>query len=706
MADAPDDDRQTHFPTVFDTPKGGLYGGFFNGATVADPNVAALIMDYRWTTTSLGTDQAMTIKYAFPQSASDYKIFPAPNTVDPVAHVPINDIQKAAVLTTFGLVASYTKLNFVEAPSGSATDATLRFAQGHGDSSHARFPVNNGAWVGYRSDSRDAGDNFLGSNGNPESARYFGTDEFNTIMHEFGHSIGLKHGHDGSVHGALADARDDNEFSVMTYASYLDSDISRGATLAVEGSSPQSFMMYDIAALQAMYGANFDKLGKAETYTWSDGNGQQSINGKAASFTGASTTDKIFSTVWTQGAAATYDLHNFGQDQIDDLRPGQWLTFSDRQLADLDRAAPGTPAHIAQGNIYNALLYKGDLSSAIADLITGSGNDTLIGNNRDNKLMAGAGNDIIVAGGGNDTISGGAGADTIYLGPGIDVVRDNLASLNGDKMLDFGFHASVDIVGSSIGRGSVAITLTTATISSAGSTFQLYGDFAGGGNAGGLIIAARGSGDSAHTTLSHVNFLPNLQEGVAVNPATINGVANQTYLSGDGTVQFTLELKSAVSAFANTLGYYKVAADGTISGVHILFANTLKTASGTSVDLGTPGNGERIGFFLIQNGANAVGSLADDLSFVTPGTANAANLTQGVAPTLMSASHGAVTGVEIFHSFASINSGAATQVLSGLDRGGRELQIGFEDLRTATADNDFQDVVIGVHTNHNDIFIL
>jgi hypothetical protein len=193
---------------------------------------------------------------------------------------------------------------------------------------------------------------------------------------------------------------------------------------------------------------------------------------------------------------------------------------------------------------------------------------------------------------------------------------------------------------------------------------------------------------------------------VAVNPATINGVANQTFLSGDDSVRFTVEMKSAVSSFANTLGYYKVGADGKISDVHILFANTLKTASGTTVYLGTSGDGECIGFFLIQNGANAIGSLADDLSFVMPGTANAANLNQGVAPTLMSASHGALTSVEIFHSFANMNPNAATQVLSGLEHGGRELQIGFEDLRTTIADNDFQDVVIGVRTNHNDIFIL
>ena len=122
--------------------------------------------------------------------------------------------------------------------------------------------------------------------------------------------------------------------------------------------------------------------------------------------------------MWTQGALVTYDLSNFTQNQVDDLRPGHFLTFADDKLADLNSAVPaGTEGYIAQGNIYNALLYHGDLRSAVANLTTGIGNDTLIGNDRDNVLSAGAGTDTIVTGGGNDTVSGGAGADTISFGP-------------------------------------------------------------------------------------------------------------------------------------------------------------------------------------------------------------------------------------------------------------------------------------------------
>ena len=64
---------------------------------------------------------------------------------------------------------------------------------------------------------------------------------------------------------------------------------------------------------------------------------------------------------------------------------------------------------------------------------------------------------------------------------------------------------------------------------------------------------------------------------------------------------------------------------------------------------------------------------------------------------LTSASLGALTGTQIFHSSANLNPNGADQVLSGVKPGGQELQIGFEDLPNATGDRDFQDVVIGIH---------
>ena len=56
--------------------------------------------------------------------------------------------------------------------------------------------------------------------------------------------------------------------------------------------------------------------------------------------------------------------------------------------------------------------------------------DTLIGNDLDNRLAGGAGNDTLTGLGGNDTLEGGAGADRAIFGGPTDSYRFGL-SANG-----------------------------------------------------------------------------------------------------------------------------------------------------------------------------------------------------------------------------------------------------------------------------------
>jgi hypothetical protein len=255
------------------------------------------------------------------------------------------------------------------------------------------------------------------------------------------------------------------------------------------------------------------------------------------------------------------------------------------------------------------------------------------------------------------------------------------------------------------GRAAIGVTkdATTAGFTVGESSFQMTGDFA----RGDFMTVARGTGPDAETAGTFVPFLPTLSEGVRVDTASINGVTNEPFLVGDGVIRFSLELKSAVSALANTLGAYKVAADGTIHDVHVLFANTLDVpASARTVDLGTPAAGERIAFFLIQDGFNAYGAVPDGLSFVLPGISTQVDVDSGMPPILRSATLGALDQVPVFHSIATLNPLDTRQVLSGVAPGGRELQIGFEDVSTVTGDNDFQDVVIGIRVLPDDGLIL
>ena len=199
--------------------------------------------------------------------------------------------------------------------------------------------------------------------------------------------------------------------------------------------------------------------------------------------------------------------------------------------------------------------------------------------------------------------------------------------------------------------------------------------------------------------MAFVNYLPSLAEGVSVNTASITGLADQSFLTGDGSVRFTLDFKSAVSAFANSLGFYKVKADGSIGDVHILFDNTLDVAAGErSVDLGAPANGERIGFFLIQDGFHNYGDLRGQSLLRGAGNDGPGGHGRQRArdPEEREAWARSPTPRSSIPP-PRLNPNGANQVLSGVKPGGLELQIGFEDLPNATGDRDFQDVVIGIH---------
>lgn len=341
------------------------------------------------------------------------------------------------------------------------------------------------------------------------------------------------------------------------------------------------------------------------------------------------------------------------------------------------------------------------------DLDGGDGHDVVAGGEGNDTLKGGLGDDSLYGGSGVNAISGGAGTDRIHTGDGADIVRDTLEDLHGDTLVAFGANDAVDIMGTLLGRGDVNITPGAGGAGGVGvtigdTTFQMEGDRSGGD----FMVVARGTGADAHSVLSFEAFLPTLAEGARVDPTLINGIANEPFLTGDGSVGFTAELKSATSGFANSLGTYKIAADGTISDVQILFDNTLNVSAGArTVDLGTPEAGERVAFFLIQNGFGNFGALPDNLSFVDQGTTTPSDTDLGLMPTLFSATLGALTGATIFHTLSTLNPADAQQVLSGTSAGGRELLIGFEDLPSATGDNDFQDVVISIKVNTGDFLL-
>jgi Ca2+-binding RTX toxin-like protein len=120
----------------------------------------------------------------------------------------------------------------------------------------------------------------------------------------------------------------------------------------------------------------------------------------------------------------------FGDDTLnggaggDVLIGGDFNEGSDWALYDLDTASISInlSATVLGSSTGYGGSANGDLLSDIENLWTGSGNDSLVGNARDNIFIGGAGNDTLLGGDGDDTISGGAGADSMDGGAGTEDV--------------------------------------------------------------------------------------------------------------------------------------------------------------------------------------------------------------------------------------------------------------------------------------------
>jgi Ca2+-binding RTX toxin-like protein len=363
-------------------------------AQIMAEDVQALVSGASWN----HAGPAFTLTYGFPSQASFY---PAFKEVTPASDfAPFNGQQQFATRALLQLVANVTQITFTEnttqgayTTAGTAANANLRYAQSSeaNPTAYAYEPTNGGpsslggsAWFGINNPNA----NFNA----PQQGNY----AWMGILHETGHALGLKHGHEFPL--AISPDHDSVEYSVMTYRSYPGKDLSTGGYTNETWGYAQTLMMLDIAALQKIYGgANYNFNSGASVYSWSATTGEMSINGIGQGAPGngdgitLASENRVFMTVWDGGGNDTYDLSNYSTGTTIDLRPGEWTTTSATQLANLNTQASGPI--FARGNVANALLFQGNTDSAIENAIGGAGADTLIANLVANHLTGNGGVD-------------------------------------------------------------------------------------------------------------------------------------------------------------------------------------------------------------------------------------------------------------------------------------------------------------------------
>ncbi|CAN7314325.1 M10 family metallopeptidase [Bradyrhizobium sp. LjRoot220] len=353
-------------------------------------DIDGLLTGYKWAQTSL--------TYSFPADGSFYgSHYATTNTQNTTGFAQLNAAQQGAARSVLAQYQAVSGLTFTEMEETATQHATLRQAQS-GVSRTADSYNPNPSFA-----DAESGDSWFSSYRTWYLDPVKGSYGYLTFLHEIGLALGLRDNTTGTL---LTYAHDSMEYSVETYRSYVGAAVNGYQNEA--WSYAQSIMIADIAAIQQMYGANYNTNSSNTVYSWSATTGEQFINGAGQ---GAPGGNKIFQTIWDGNGVDTYDFSNYATNLSVDLRAGGWTTVSTAQLADLGGVtAPG--AHIAAGNIANAWLYDNDARSLIENAAGGSGNDSIVGNQANNVLTGGAGTDVLYGLAGNDTVDGGLGSDT------------------------------------------------------------------------------------------------------------------------------------------------------------------------------------------------------------------------------------------------------------------------------------------------------
>jgi len=384
-----------------------------------NPDIDGVLIGSKWNSTSL--------TFSFPTNANQYQAgygsTPSGSgfSTNPGGFIPFNAAQQAAARYALAQIQAYTNEVFTEITETTTTHATIRFAQ-------TSDPNLGSAQAWFPSNLSQSGDVWFGTSTNqpfyltPAPGNWGQA----TVMHELGHAMGLKHGHQNYTNldlrsyleptstiarwgsQAVPTNHDGQSWTLMTYAS--DPGDPNGIRFQGDGvNQPQTYMQDDIAALQFLYGANFNTNNTNTTYSFSTTTGQMFIDGVGQT---APSGNVVYRTIWDGGGNDTYDLSNYSTNLSINLNPGAFSNFG-MQLAN-NRPLSNGPV-FAPGNVANALLSNGDARSLIENAIGGSGNDTFVGNAADNTFRGRGGSDTIDGAGGTDSalFSGARSAYTL-----------------------------------------------------------------------------------------------------------------------------------------------------------------------------------------------------------------------------------------------------------------------------------------------------
>lgn len=334
---------------------------------------------------------ATTLTYSFPWTTNSTALWAdnygsGENTA--TTHYGFNETQRLAAISALASWGNVANVTFTEVEESGTEVGDIRFG-------FSSAVADAGAWGwSYLPTSNPAGgDTWISTDLDSYNLDFSKTGYgYYSLIHELGHSLGFKHPgnyYNGQEPGSYLPAETDNRmYSVMSYNNVDDNwwfDTTTNEWYQVNSQTP---MIYDIQAIQYMYGANMTYKTGSDVYTFDD----------LAPFR---------MTIWDAGGTDTISVANSSRASLINLNEGSYSSIQTNRVYSENAITDVIDGTYNLGIAYGAI---------IENATGGSGDDKLIGNQYANTLNGNTG---------ADTMIGGLGNDRYYVDNAGDVVTEN-----------------------------------------------------------------------------------------------------------------------------------------------------------------------------------------------------------------------------------------------------------------------------------------